>query len=342
MTQISIKDIAKRADVSIATVSRVLNNMGNVKPATAAKVREAMAYYHFEPNQNARALVGAPTRTIGVYGPGTSFSRLFENGYSLELLKGQTDHISEMDYSLYMINETPQSAASSSVPAYHRYIRQNRIDGLLLLSVASDKAARSSLDELRRENFPFVYAGERINSSDLNVYAHFNDYTEDVIRRFAEAGHRKILYLAPADSASRRMGAIVRKMLKQYPDLSVKDVFMSPGLSQEEYTGRLRQYITEEGFTAVFSTEGSITNKLLFHLSSLRIRIPEDISVIGIVHSTDDLKETYPVNAYLVPAREMGRELAKLLIEKIQDPVFAPRQTDFQPVYYDHGSVSSL
>ena len=83
----SIYDVAKRAGVSISTVSRILNNSANVSDKKVQAVKEAMEYYQYEPNQFGRGLVKQRSNMIGVYTPFHSGS-VFESSYTLELLKG--------------------------------------------------------------------------------------------------------------------------------------------------------------------------------------------------------------------------------------------------------------
>ncbi len=340
MAQISIKDIARRADVSIATVSRVLNNKGNVKPATLERVREAMEFYRYEPNQNARALVGGATRTIGICypnGPIGGYSSLFEDGYSLELMRGVTDLAGESGYSLYLINETASDHAEAG---FMKYARQNRVDGLLFLHVNRTRKLYEGLEALRTMRFPFAYAGERLQDTDINVYAHYSEYVRDILLRLIRAGHRQILYAGP--SADQRLKAIIKELKKQFPDLTMIFIDLLKLKDDSSLISRLQTVLDENRITACCTPIYSSTVRLLYALASMGIRIPGGLSMTGVVHSAEQLAATSSVSSCLVPAREMGRELARLLMERIEDPGSAPRQADFHPVFHDHGSVAVI
>ena len=79
---VSIHDVAKRAGVSISTVSRVINKSAGVKESKAAAVREALEYFDYQPSQFGRGLVTGNSMIIGVYSPFSDGS-MFENGYLL-------------------------------------------------------------------------------------------------------------------------------------------------------------------------------------------------------------------------------------------------------------------
>ncbi len=342
MTQISIKDIAKRADVSIATVSRVLNNKGNVKPATLKRVREAMDFYHYEPNQNARALVGGTTQTIGLFYPAGNagnYSLLFSEGYTLELLRGVTDQLNETGYSLYLIND-PGTGSAGSKAGFLKYVEQNRVDGLIFLHVNGDKAFQAGLDSLRSAGFPFTYAGERINSGDINVYAHYTEYMRNILLQLLEAGHRRILYTGM--SSDIRLSGILKELKRRYSDMEIIFEDHAAFMSDSMLKASIEKNILKNRITASFSDLYINTVRILYSFASLGLAVPEDISVAGVVHSQEQLALTANISSALVPSREMGRELARLLLERIKDPDSAPRQADFHPVFYDRGSISSV
>ncbi len=101
----SIHDVAKRAGVSIATVSRVVNNSAGVKESKVAAVKEALEYYDYQPSQFGRGLVTGTSKMIGVYSPLAGGS-MFESGYMLECLRGIDNIIRESSYSLLLMNES--------------------------------------------------------------------------------------------------------------------------------------------------------------------------------------------------------------------------------------------
>ena len=100
----SIHDVAKRAGVSISTVSRVINHSAGVKESKTAAVLEAMEYYNYQPSQFGRGLVTGSSRIVGVYSP-LPGGAMFQDGYMLECLRGIESALSKSPYSLLLIGE---------------------------------------------------------------------------------------------------------------------------------------------------------------------------------------------------------------------------------------------
>ena len=159
----SIHDVAKRAGVSISTVSRVINNSAGVKDSKAAAVREALEYYDYQPSQFGRGLVTGSSKMIGVYSPLANGS-MFENGYLLECLRGIDNVIRESDYSLLLINEAAGYEENRKAkPKFIDYVSQKRIDGLIVLTIPSDGRLEGSLSAIIEEDFPVGYIGKRFS-----------------------------------------------------------------------------------------------------------------------------------------------------------------------------------
>ena len=190
----SIHDVAKRAGVSISTVSRVINNSAGVKDSKAAAVREALEYYDYQPSQFGRGLVTGSSKMIGVYSPLANGS-MFENGYLLECLRGIDNVIRESDYSLLLINEAAGYEENRKAkPKFIDYVSQKRIDGLIVLTIPSDGRLEGSLSAIIEEDFPVGYIGKRFSEKGMNVYASYEEYILDGIRRLYEKGHRRIAF----------------------------------------------------------------------------------------------------------------------------------------------------
>ena len=102
----SIRDVAKRAGVSVSTVSRILNQSAGVSSKKTAAVREAMEYYHYVPSQFGRSLAKQQSWMIGVYYPYTAQGSLFNNSANIEVLRGHDSVIADSRYSILLINES--------------------------------------------------------------------------------------------------------------------------------------------------------------------------------------------------------------------------------------------
>src|SRR4051794_30780478 len=140
----SIRDVAERAGVSPATVSRVLNGTARVAPAKADRVQRAVEELGFRPSSLARALSLGRTGTIGVIAP------FFTHLGTLGRLRGVTDRAAGEDYELMIFDvQTPKQRDDALL----KLARRDRVDAVLVISVplADDDVAR-----LRRDALPVV------------------------------------------------------------------------------------------------------------------------------------------------------------------------------------------
>ena len=165
----SIHDVAKRAGVSIATVSRVVNNSAGVKESKVAAVKEALEYYDYQPSQFGRGLVTGTSKMIGVYSPLAGGS-MFESGYMLECLRGIDNIIRESSYSLLLMNESVSYEKSEKAkPKFIEYVNQKKIDGLIVLTIPSDGRLEGALSAIIEDDFPVGYIGKRFGEKGMNV-----------------------------------------------------------------------------------------------------------------------------------------------------------------------------
>ena len=121
---VTIGQVAQRAGVSVATVSRTLNNSPAVKPATAQRVRQAIDALHYVPNQSARNLRRNESRVILALAPN------FSNPYYSRILTGIGDRAWELEYSVLVCNTLGHA---NSEPRFLKMLESHRADGAILL-----------------------------------------------------------------------------------------------------------------------------------------------------------------------------------------------------------------
>lgn len=149
---VTIKDVAREAGVSIATVSKVLNGSTRISLATRERVNEVMKRLNFYPNRLARSFVQQSSFTIGLCMEITRTSA-FTNPYLYEIMGGIEEVAHENGYLLTVCNIRNMKAIKSS---FERMIIEKRADGFILHASAVSRSLIEHLTELR---FPFVVIG---------------------------------------------------------------------------------------------------------------------------------------------------------------------------------------
>lgn len=273
----NIYDIAELAGVSIATVSRVVNDSPLVSDKTKRRVREVMAQNHYTPNVFARGLGLNSMKTVGLICPDVADAYMARAVSFLE----RSLHEFGYDCILYCSGheETDRQIAVSA-------ILQKRIDALVLIgsSYAGDDADSAKADYIREaaRQVPVFLMNGYVRGE--NIYcALCNDYEISLhaVSALIASGRKRILFLCDSHSFSAnqklkgyeaaliRAGLPVEKELKFYTENrinGVRDALL-------ENTGLI--------FDSVFATEDGLAAGALKYAKRRGLRVPEDISVIG-------------------------------------------------------------
>lgn len=341
----SIYDVAKRAGVSISTVSRVLNRSANVNEKKVKAVLEAVEFYNYKPNQFGRGLVKQTSNTIGVYFPYSS-NYVFDNVYTLELLRGMAEVVADYDYSLLLINENDKYKYSeNNNPKFEEHIIQKRIDGLLLTGIPENSLIKSSLIKLLARNYPVAYVGKRIHENGFNVYAQYERYMYQMIEGLYQNGHREILVFL-LTGQSDMFKQVEKKTVSMWPDLKLTVniiTFEKHYKIKQTILNKIKEYVCEKNCTAICSGVIEQVTMILAACNELNLTVPEDVSIISVEHKLGDGQTVYPpVNSFYVPVYDMGVELTKMLLSKLNGEKDVNLSREFETPYIYRKSVKNI
>jgi LacI family transcriptional regulator len=177
---VTIKDVAKRAGVSVATVSRVLNKSGPVSPEAAERIHEAANALHYVPHGGARSLITSKTSTIGVLLPD------LYGGFFSEMIRGIDQTAQHHGYHLLLSGSHNRKA---EMEAAMRAMR-GRTDGVIAMSPHFDAA---TLVENLPPSLPVILLSCEARDEDYQVIAIDNvGGAEVMVRHLVKLGHRRI------------------------------------------------------------------------------------------------------------------------------------------------------
>lgn len=339
----SIYDVAKRAGVSISTVSRILNNSANVSEKKVRAVREAMEFYQYEPNQFGRGLVKQRSNLIGVYFPYQSGS-VFESSYNLEVLKGIERVLTRQNYSMVLISEAEEYFHRvKGMPRFLEYVRQRRIDGLLLSGLTSKSLEEEAFRQILEEEYPVVYIGKRFHKKGINVYAQYESYMDQMLRILYQNGHRKIL-LYIFNSHQSYAESIVKRAKEEMEDIELVPVVLTHMTEiRPELVVDIRKYVQGAGFTAICSPGIETTQVILSVCGELRISVPETVSILSVEHKQGDGRLLFPqISAFYVPAKDMGSGAAELLLGEVEERPSGEISREYETQYIIRESIRQL
>lgn len=315
---ITIKEVAAQAGVSVATVSRVFNNLGPVREATSRRVRDAAQHLHYVPHPVARSLSIRKTTTIGVLLPelhGEFFSEVIRGidvaargrGYHL-LVSGSHSDQREMIAVLMAV--------------------RGRVDGLIVMSPDLEPAALC-----RQAGMPVVLLNCRTTNTPSITIANRAGAVA-MMNHLASLGHVRIAFIKGPDtnsdaverlrgyrSAMRRIGPPTARLVEIDGDFS----------EQSGYAAGERLSGLHPRPTAVFAANDAMAIGALAALRSAGVTVPEDIALGGF----DDI----PIARYIAPPLttvsvaidELGRRAFDLVIDAIETTGDGQRRVETLP-----------
>ena len=303
----TIDDVAARAGVGIATVSRVLNESPKVSEATRARVLEAMAALDYRPNPLARGLSSGRSHSIGVVVP------FFTHASAVERLRGVIAGLAATAFDLVLFDVRSPQHASQHLTSL---TRRDRAAGLLVMSLAPDPA---ELAMLVAAGVPVVLVDAR--GEGVPVVG-----TDDVLggrlaaSHLVDLGHRRVAFLGePPDNpfgftatASRELGC--REVLAA---AGVEPAWVHYCEHDRDAARDVVASLLDRGDrpTAVFASSDVQAAGVLIAAMELGLRVPDDLSVIGF----DDVELASYADLTTIhqPLFESGRLGAELLLASL-------------------------
>jgi LacI family transcriptional regulator len=305
---VTIHDVAARAGVSVATVSRVLNGKVPVREATSAHVRAAARSLRYVPNLAARSLSIRRSHTIGVVLPdvhGEFFSEVIrgidlaarENGYHI-LVSGSHSDAGEM---LEVLGAM-----------------RGRVDGLVVMS---PEGTAGAIREGIGERFPVVLLNASAEEHDAITIDNYGG-AKAMVRHLAELGHRQIAFIKGPDhnaDARERLRGYRHAMRPLTQGGTTRPLEFRGDFGEESGCEAVRAILAVRPRpTAIFAANDAMAVGALSALAEAGLRVPRDVSLAGF----DDI----PIARYLTPAlttvsvaiAELGRRAFDIVCESLE------------------------
>ncbi len=307
----TIKDVAKYAGVSPATVSYVINNNSDeVGYLTQQKVLEAIKTLNYQPNVNARSLKSNITQNIGVILMHTEIKQLILDPWTMQLLAGILDVSRELGYSILI-----DFIVEWNEENYARIFKQKKTDGTIILGAA---IADKILEKLTSDRVPHLFIDRYTEDTKTNCICVDNwGGAKKAVQYLSSLGHRKIAYIGGTEEFS---SGFYRK--KGYCDtmnelnLAYDSNYICSGKWTEEsgYNSLIRLFALDSPPTAVFCANDRIAIGVLQAAQDKKIDVPKELSVIGFDNSQFSAFTTPALTTLAVPIYEMGKFAANQII----------------------------
>lgn len=311
--RVTINDIARLANVSKKTVSRVLNDHPLVKDETRQRVKAVMAEHGYSPDPQARALAFRRSFLIGL---------VYDNPspqYVVNMQRGILDALEGTDYQLVL--QPVDRSDSTYRDRVRRFVERHRPTGVIMPpSVSEDNDVAEMLSELG-------CAYIRIASVDLDkspnlVRTHDAVGAAQAARHLAGLGHKRVAHIhGPKSfrSAHERLQGfqigLAEFGLELDPDLTVEAgyTFDSGVRAADNLLSRKNRP------TAIFAGNDEMAIGVYTAARNAGLNIPEDLSIVGFDDTPMAARTSPPLTTVRLPIREMGQEAAKGLLRLVSD-----------------------
>jgi DNA-binding LacI/PurR family transcriptional regulator len=305
---ITIKGIAKRAGVSIATVSRAINpeTRALVAPETLEKIQSVVRKQKYTPNLAAKNLRSTKTKTIGLLMP--HIKELFISDFYMPICAGASTALLGTDYRLKPIALDPQNPKWDG---YHFHAMEG-VDGVVASYWQSFFTKKLSLD------VPCVGVCDPVEGVKAHIISSDNLRGGETAARYLyEKGHERIAILAgfefSTDSRLRIEG--FRKFMRSVGTAIPQEMVFTANFEESEAARLVEKiWLEKHKITAFFCVNDNMACGVMRKLKQLRVRVPEDVSVMGYDDQRLAQYTDPPLTTVHVPLMEMGELAANKLI----------------------------
>lgn len=329
---VTIRDVAARAGVSHQTVSRVINAHERVTPETRQRVEQAIEELGYQPNAIARSMADGHTYTLACISPNLTdytFASLIEGA-----------EIEARQHGYFLLTATAPDPETFET-LVRQMITSRRTEGLLVINPYSDER-----HQYLPQNVPLVFLGMRPRQ-EVGDSASIDEIHAGCLatQHLISLGHRRIAHITGPlceDCSQDRMAGYMEAL--KTAGIEPNSAWITEGdwsaTSGEEIT---RSWLAQNApITAIFAQNDRMAVGAIRALRDHNLQVPEDVSVIGF--------DNIPLASYFDPPlttmyqdiQFIGREAARLLIQRLDDPQAPPQHLQYQAEVVTRNSTARL
>ena len=314
----TMRDVAKRAGVSVTSVSHVINETRPVSYELRERVLAAMEELGYQPNRLARSLRSGKTQIIGTIVPDSA------DPFFAEVARGIEDTAFENGYSLILCNSDRNLGKEAF---YTNVLVEKRVDGILFLAAG---VSTERIVDLQQRGIPVVVVDRELPASNVDSVVTDNAGGGwSATRHLIDLGHQRIGHIAgPSDlRLSKYRSTGYCKALEEAGIATDENLVVRGDFDFESGHRAAHQLLANDKRpTAIFACNDIMAIGAICAAVELGLRVPEDLSVVGY----DDIPlasySNPPLTTVAQPIYDMGVTAASMLLERLHDPSGPARQ----------------
>ena len=306
VSSVTIKDVARYAGVSIATVSRIINNHPSVKERNRIKVLRVIKQLGYKPNVFAQKLAGGRLNVVGLIIPG--YEGVFYSFYAQELTRNVGLGLETLKKDLFLHIYWGRDNFNSSY-----------VEGVLFADVIGNE---SQLQRIIEEQVPCVVINKKVDNYKISYIAIDNEKgAKEACEFLIELGHKRIAHITGdmnTQCAQERLSGFKKALSKSkitMPDYFVQEGNFSRAQARRAIDSLLNKYIKP---TAIFCASDDMAYEAILYLLERKMKVPSDISVVGFDNNPQYLYGPVALTTVHQPLDELVRNGLKMLQEQIQ------------------------
>ena len=319
MKKITIYEVARESNVSLATVSRVINGSSVVKEETRKRVEEAINKLGYRPNAIAQGLALSKTTTVGLIIPSTSIS------FSGRVINGLCDVAKIYDYSVYLHTITE---GVTDIKEIIDDVIKARVDGVIIYA---DKDLDDSVKLLEEYNIPMVVMCNRVSSENIcSVFVDYKKAVYELCESYLQKGIEDIAILQD------HRNDVVSNLMRS----GAEEAFRKFG---KEYKGYIEvskdNRSTYKFLKSYFKNQVFVANRDSQALAALNastghgIKVPEDMELICMNESKYTSSVRPEISSYVVPTYDLGAISMRLMTKMLKDEQVEEKEKCLNAIY---------
>lgn len=309
--KVTIKDIARLADVSIATVSKILNNKDHdIGEATRQKVLAIMEEKNYTPNAIARGLVTNKTNTLALIIPDIT------NPFFPEIARGMEDAASSNGYNVVLCNTDGKIEKEEE---YIKLLISKRVDGIVF--TASSFANFQHLQMLDKADIPYVLVDRWIEGMEdaPRVTVDNDEGGYIATKHLIENQYKKIAMISgPLSTTTAKSRYIGYTRAIKDSGRRIDSALIKEGSYKVESGYELANQLIDEGIDSIFAANDLIALGAIKAIKDRGLKVPEDIAVVGFDNIYIAQFTEPPLTTVHQPTYEMGSKACNILLDIMQ------------------------
>ena len=322
MKRVTIYDVAKEANVSLATVSRVINGSDVVKAPTREKVEAAINKLGYKPNAIAQGLALQKTTTIGLVVPEASFT------YIGQIINGLLDVAKIYNYNIILHTISP---GITEVHDVIDTIIKSRVDGVVFYN---DKCNFSQVDALSEYNIPIVFVGNKTSAEHISsVFVDIEKAVYELCLQYIQNGKKDIAILE-----DRKNEYIFTQMIngdkKAFSEsgLSFDTILYIPEKDRTSYKF-LSTYLKSHKHDLVIANRDSQAMAVINAAKENDINVPNEMEVVCVSDSKYNSIMRPQISSFSIPAYDLGAVAMRVMTKMLQDEALHDKEIELSYLY---------